>query len=65
VDLSLNNWNNFLNISLNDKQKIEKFRKIRQKNIENLENFLRKNKIFYKNFDTKKDVFKELYLFFK
>jgi hypothetical protein len=30
-----------------------------------LENFLKKNKIWYKAFDTKQDIFKEIYLFFK
>jgi hypothetical protein len=64
MNLSLNNWNNFLNISLNDKKKVEDFRNKRLSKIESLNNFLRKNKILYKVFDTKEDAFKGLYLFF-
>ncbi|MDR1944756.1 MAG: hypothetical protein LBQ59_01355 [Candidatus Peribacteria bacterium] len=64
VNLSLNNGNNFLNISLNDKEKVENFRKERQILIKNFQNFLKNNRISYKVFDTKENIFKELYLFF-
>jgi hypothetical protein len=65
VGLSLNNGNDFLNISLSDKEKVKDFGKNRQNAIKNFQNFLRKNKISYKIFDTKDDAFKSLYLFFK
>jgi hypothetical protein len=49
---------------LNDKRKVEDFRKNRQNMIEKFQNFLKKNKISHKIFDTKEDVYKSLYLFF-
>lgn len=66
IDLDLSLWynNDFLNISLNDNQKIEQYKKNRLFKINNFKNYLSKNNIFYKNIDTKNDVFKELYLFF-
>lgn len=66
LDLDLSLWydGNFLNISLNDKEKIEYYKKNRLSKINNFSNYLSKNNIFYKSLDTKNDVFKELYLFF-
>lgn len=64
LDLSLNNWNNFLNISLNDNSKIEKYKKIRSLSIDKFNDMLIKNWVYYKNLDTKNDIFRELYLFF-
>ncbi|MDR2640902.1 MAG: hypothetical protein LBC61_06505 [Candidatus Peribacteria bacterium] len=50
---------------MNDKQKVEAFREKRMEDLNKLENFLKKNKISYRRFDTKEDTFKKLYLFFK
>lgn len=64
LDLSLNNWNSFLNISLNDNLKIEKYKKIRSLSIDKFNDMLIKNWVHYKNLDTKNDIFRELFLFF-
>lgn len=64
LDLSLNNWNNFLNISLNDKSKIEKYKKNRNLVINKFNDMLVKNWVYYKSLDTKNDIFRELFLFF-
>lgn len=64
LDLSLNNWNNFLNISLNDNLKIEKYKKTRNISINKFNDMLIKNWVYYKNLDTKNDIFRELFLFF-
>ena len=66
IDLDLSLWynNDFLNISLNDNEKIKEYKKNRLSKINNFNNILAKNNISYKNIDTKDDVFKELYLFF-
>lgn len=63
-DISLSNWNSFSFISLSNDKKIEEYKKIRKFKISNFENSLKKNKISYLMLDTKKDIFKELYLFF-
>ena len=62
--ITLQNWDNFLNISLNDFNKIEKYKNIRQEKINLLDNYLKRNKISYKAFDTDSDTFRQLYLFF-
>jgi hypothetical protein len=64
VYLTLSWSNSFLNISLNDKEKIEIYKKERQQKLKKLESFLKKNKVWYKIFDTNGDTFKELFLFF-
>ncbi|MDD3144991.1 MAG: DUF58 domain-containing protein [Candidatus Gracilibacteria bacterium] len=64
LDLSLNNGNSFLNISLNDNSKIEKYKKTRNISINKFNDMLIKNGVYYKNLDTKNDIFRELFLFF-
>lgn len=63
ITLTDKNWK-FLNINLKNKNKVNEYRELRKTKIENLENFLTKNKISYKVFDTKSDTFRDLYLFF-
>ena len=62
-EISLNSWTKFLEISQNSK-KIEKFNLLRKQKINNFENILKKNNIWYIFLDTEKDVFKELYHYF-
>ncbi len=64
LDLSLNNWNSFLNISLNNNSKIEEYKKTRNISINKFNDMLIKNWVYYKNLDTKNDIFRELFLFF-
>lgn len=64
ANLSFSSENSFLNIDLRDKKKVEAYKKERQEKLKKLEDYLRENNISYKAFDTKMDVFKELYLFF-
>lgn len=64
ANINLSNSKSIVNISLNDKSKIKKYREIRYRKIKEFNNFLKKYNIEYLYLDTKKDVFKELYLFF-
>lgn len=64
IDLSLNNWNDFLNISLKDDKKIEDYKKNRRLAIARFNDMLVKNGVSYKALDTKNEIFRELYLFF-
>jgi hypothetical protein len=63
-NLSLSWENDFLNIDFWNEKKVEIYRKKIKEKLKNLEDFLRKNSIWYKVFDTKMNVFRELYLFF-
>lgn len=62
-DISLSDWKSFSLVSLSNDKKINEYKKIRQNKILNFQNSLKKNKISYLLLDTKKDIFKELYLF--
>lgn len=62
ANISLKNNNSFLNISLSNKEKIKEYRLLRKDKIEKTKNYLAKNNISFKVFDTKNDIFKELYL---
>ena len=55
--------NNFLDLSLSSKE-TEKFNILRKEKLENFKNILKKNKIWYIYLDTKKNIFKELFLYF-
>jgi len=63
-NISLNLWKNFLNIDLADKNKIEEFKKLRQKKIEKTKYDLEKNNIWYIFLDNKSDIVKELIWYF-
>lgn len=65
LNLTLNLNNDFLNISLKDKSKIDSYKKIRYDKINRFWELLTKTWIKYKYLDTKMDIFKELLLFFK
>ncbi|MDD3794051.1 MAG: DUF58 domain-containing protein [Candidatus Gracilibacteria bacterium] len=65
LNLTLNLNNDFLNISLKDKSKIDSYKKIRYDKINRFGELLTKTGIKYKYLDTKMDIFKELLLFFK
>lgn len=65
VDLTLNSKNNFLDISLKNTKKIESYRKTRFDKINRFWHLLIKTWIKYKYLDTKSDIYKELFLFFK
>lgn len=62
-DFTLNSWKNFLNIYSQIK-KIKKYNALRAVRIENFKKILKKYKIWYIYTDTKKDVFKELSIYF-
>ncbi len=64
ANINLSNNNSIVNIPLSDNSKIQKYREIRYKKIKQFNNFLRKYNIEYLYLDTKKDAFRELYLFF-
>lgn len=63
-NISLNLKNSFLNINLDDNEKIEKYRKLRQEKLKDLEQTLRKSKIGYINIDNTKNLYKELISYF-
>ena len=63
-NLTLNLWKSFLNIDLADKNKIEEFKKLRQKKIEKTKYDLEKNNIWYIFLDNKSDIVKELIWYF-
>jgi len=65
VDLTLNSTNSFLNISLKDTKKIESYKKTRFDKINRFWDLLIKTWIKYKYLDTKSDIYRELFLFFK
>lgn len=62
-DFSFSSWKNFLNISLNS-DKIEEFNNFRKEKIKKFWEILKKNKIWYIYLDTKKDIFKEIAVYF-
>lgn len=64
ANISLWNKNDFINISLDDKKKVIKYRELRNSKISEFKTFLNKFSIDYLLLDTKKDIYKELYLFF-
>jgi len=64
-NISFNFLWNFLNIDLSDKNKIEEFKKLRQKKIEKTKYDLEKNNIWYIFLDNKSDILKELIKYFK
>jgi len=64
ANISLSWWKNFLNIDLFDKEKIKNFRELRRKKLENLEQKLKKSKIWYIQIDDKKNIYKELVWYF-
>lgn len=65
-NINANLWDsyNFVNISLKDKKKIQKYKDLRSEKIQNFKLFLKKYNIEYILLDTKKDIYRELYLFF-
>ena len=65
IDLTLNSYSNFLNISLKDTKKIESYKKTRYEKINRFWDLLIKTWIKYKYLDTKSDIYKEMFLFFK
>lgn len=62
-NLVFSSGKDFLDISSNPK-KIEKYNNFRKEKIKKFEEILKKNKIWYIYLDTKKDVFKEIILYF-
>lgn len=65
LNLTLNFDNDFLNISLKDKTKVDNYKKTRLDKINRFGELLTKTWIKYKYLDTKMEIFKELLLFFK
>ncbi len=65
TNISLNLWNDFLNIDLADNKKIEEFKNLRQKKLDKLKYDLEKNNIWYILLDNKSDIMKELVNYFK
>lgn len=63
-NISLNLWSRYLNIDLNNKNKVNKYVKIREKEIREIKLIFEKNKVWYINLDTKSDIFKELIWYF-
>lgn len=63
-NISLSWWKNFLNIDLFEKEKIENFRELRKEKLKNLEQKLKKSKIWYIQIDDKKNIYKELVWYF-
>lgn len=57
-------WNNFVNLDLWNNKKVEEYRKLRIQKITELENTLKKSKIWYINIDNKKNLYKELVWYF-
>ena len=64
LSLTLVKNNNFINIDLSNTKKIEKYRNLRKEKLNYIWDFMKKNRISYKVFDTWWDTFKDLYLFF-
>lgn len=62
--VSLNLWNNFLNIDLSKWDKISEYNILRQNKIKYNKALLNKNKVWYINIDTKSDIFQELMIYF-
>jgi len=63
-DINLSNWKTFLDVFLKNENKIEKYKKIRQKKLEDLKQELLKSNIWYLYLDSSYDVYKWLYKFF-
>ena len=63
-DISLSNGSSFIDLSLISKEKIQKYRELRQYKIENLKQSLIKNNIWYLYLDDSLDIYKWLYKFF-
>lgn len=63
-NIAFRNWTDFINISLSDAKKLEKYKTLRNQKITNFQNLLKRNNIKNLSLDTKKDSFKELFLFF-
>lgn len=63
-NISLNLGGDFINIDLNDKEKIKKFQKDREIELKQLKYDLEKNNIWYLRFDTNQYTYKELFKFF-
>ena len=63
-NISINFWKEFLNIDLSDKNKIFEFQEYRKKKLEKLKYNLEKNNIWYLQFETTQDIYKELFKFF-
>ena len=63
-NISLKSGSNFMNIDLNNKEKVEKYKKIRKEKLNILKNKLLKDKIWYLIIDTKTDIYKEIFWYF-
>jgi len=63
-NISINFWKDFLNIDLSDKNKISEFQEYRKNKLEKLKYNLEKNNIWYLQFETTQDIYKELFKFF-
>lgn len=64
VNIWLSAWNNFSNINLGNTKKVEEYKKNRQIKIKELENNLKRNKIWYINIDNRKNIYSELVWYF-
>ncbi len=64
TNINLTNGGKFMDISLLNKDKIEKYQKLRQLKLEQLKQELLKNNIWYLYLDNSLDVYKWLYKFF-
>ena len=63
-NISFNLWKSFLNIDLNNSEKIDEFKKLREKKLDKLKYDLEKNNIWYIKIDNKTDIVKELIKYF-
>jgi hypothetical protein len=57
-------WDDFLNINLNNEQKVEEYKKLRHQKLEDYKHILQKNNIWYLYLDTSSHVYKELQQYF-
>lgn len=64
IELSLSLWNNFLNIDLWDKQKVEEYKKLRKNTFLYIKELLNKNKVWYIDIDNKSDIYNKLIEYF-
>ena len=65
LDINFKNQNKIESISLSDKTKIEKYKKLREKKLEELKNNLKKSNIDYLYLDTNHNPYKEIFKFFE
>lgn len=64
IELSLDLWNDFLNIDLADNKKVIEYKKLRKNNIIHIKELLNKNRSWYIYIDNKSDIAQKLMEYF-